>query len=177
MLYELSAYIATNHALCVQWDGFILDGSAWDPSFLDFDYIGAVWPHYADGRNVGNGGFSLRSKKLLQACEQIPSELADAEDVAIGRLFRDELEACGIRIAPEAVARKFAYERTRPTGREFGFHGAFNLVRYLSPSDATRLFRGLEAGLLASNERWQIFCWAIVRRRMRLALEMLRRVL
>ena len=71
MLRELGDHIATDHALCVQWDGFVLDGAAWDPAFLDYDYIGAVWPHFDDSHNVGNGGFSLRSRKLLEASRQI----------------------------------------------------------------------------------------------------------
>ena len=50
----------------------MLDGAAWRPEFLDYDYIGAVWPHVLDKYNVGNGGFSLRSKALLEACRALP---------------------------------------------------------------------------------------------------------
>ncbi len=62
MLRELANHIDTSHALCIQWDGFVLNGNAWLPVFLEYDYIGSVWPQFHDGRNVGNGGFSLRSK-------------------------------------------------------------------------------------------------------------------
>src|SRR4051794_4803519 len=58
MLRELADHITTNHALCIQWDGFVVNGSGWDQRFLDYDYIGAVWPHFSNGQNVGNGGFS-----------------------------------------------------------------------------------------------------------------------
>jgi hypothetical protein len=37
----------------------------------------------------------------------------------------------GIRFAPASVADRYAFEATKPTGREFGFHGIFNLPRFL----------------------------------------------
>jgi len=148
MLRDLAEHVKTSHALCVQWDGFVLDGSAWDPRFLDFDYIGALWPQFRDGHNVGNGGFSLRSRRLLEACRSLPSDGSEAEDIIIARRCRPELEMQGMRFAPAPVAAKFAYERAAPTGREFGFHGAFNLVRYLPPRKALELFRTLEPEVL-----------------------------
>src|SRR5207248_6644946 len=51
MLHNLSEHVATSHALCVQWDGFVLNGQCWNPRFLHYDYIGAVWPQFADGLN------------------------------------------------------------------------------------------------------------------------------
>jgi hypothetical protein len=117
MLRELSSHIDTSHALCVQWDGFVLNGEAWDPAFLEFDYIGAVWPHFRDKHNVGNGGFSLRSRRLLAACGRLPFDGSVAEDLLISRVCRDRLEEEGIRFATEDVARKFAYERTAGTGQ------------------------------------------------------------
>lgn len=177
MLQDLAAHIETSHALCVQWDGFVLDGARWTDKFLDFDYIGAPWPHFGDGHNVGNGGFSLRSRRLLEACGGLPFDGTQAEDVVIARLGRTDLEELGMRFAPESVAREFAYERMAPTGREFGFHGAFNLVRYLSPRDALELYRKLEPQILARNERWEILRWAIMHGRPRLALVLLKRLL
>jgi hypothetical protein len=176
MLRELATHIETGHALCVQWDGFVLDGSAWDARFLDYDYIGAVWPHFRDGFNVGNGGFSLRSRRLLQACEALPFDGSEPEDVVIGRTCRLTLEAQGIRFAPEAIANTFAYERTRP-GREFGFHGAFNLVRLLGERASVELFRTIERHMLARSERVEIMRWAFAHGRFRLASQMLFRLL
>ena len=173
MLCNLAGHIGTSHALCVQWDGFVLNGKAWDPSFLDYDYIGAVWPHFADGHDVGNGGFSLRSRRLLEAASALPFEGHESEDIVIARIGRPQLEEQGIRFAPAAIARRFAYERTPPSGNEFGFHGAFNLVRYLPPEDALRLFRSLESGMLSRNERSELFRWALIRGRTKLALTML----
>ena len=175
MLRDLEQHVSTSHALCVQWDGFVLNGAAWDRSFLDYDYIGAIWPQFHDGHNVGNGGFSLRSKRLLQLCGGLPAENSDAEDIVIGRRFRTRLEREGIRFAPESVARRFAFERTAATGYEFGFHGAYNLVRYLSRRDAMAVFRELESGMLAKNERREIINWALARGRLNLARLMLAR--
>lgn len=176
MLRHLADHIETSHALCVQWDGFVLNGDAWDPQFLEFDYIGAVWPHFDDGKNVGNGGFSLRSKRLLDACGDLPFDGSCQEDIVISRLFRQHLQERGIRFAPEEVARRFSYERTKPTGREFGFHGAFNLVRYLSPAKAANLFRTLEPGVLTRREHMELLRWALRRRYGRLALAIVLRL-
>jgi len=177
MLRDLAQHVETNHALCIQWDGFVLDGGAWDSHFLDYDYIGAVWPHFHDGFNVGNGGFSLRSRRLLEACKQLPFDESDVEDILIGRAFRPQLEEQGIRFAPESVALRFAYERTTPTGDEFGFHGAFNLVGVLTPAERLHLFRSLDRGLLARSERLEILRWALSHGEVRLALHMLSRLL
>ena len=177
MLRELADHIATTHALCIQWDGFVLDGSAWDPEFLHYDYIGAVWPQFTDTRNVGNGGFSLRSKGLLAACKCLPFDGSLLEDLVICRQHRDRLESEGMRFAPAAVARRFSFEREVPSGHEFGFHGAHNLVRYLSSEAAPRLFRSLESNMLARSERRELFKWALKHGRLKLAAAMLRRLI
>jgi len=177
MLQELFHHIATSHALCIQWDGFVLNGGAWEPDFLDYDYIGAVWPQFSDRHNVGNGGFSLRSQRLLRACRSLRFDGSMAEDILICRLCRDELESEGITFAPEAVASRFSFERTRPTGREFGFHGSFNLVRLLAPDDVARLFRSLESRMLVRSERVELLRWALLHGRGRLALTMLKRLI
>jgi hypothetical protein len=177
MLRELAAHIKTNHALCVQWDGYVLNGAAWTPHFLHYDYIGAVWPHFRDSHNVGNGGFSLRSRRLLAACRDLPFDGLEAEDVVIGRICRRHLEERGIRFAPEEIARAFAYERSAPAGREFGFHGAFNLIRLLEPGAATDLFRTVDQGMMARSERAEILRWALAHGRLRLAADMVFRLL
>lgn len=163
MLQSLADYIGTPHALCVQWDGFVLNGGGWDPRFLDYDYIGAVWPHFRDHHNVGNGGFSLRSKRLLELCKQIPFDGREGEDVLVGRSQRRNLEEQGVRFAPEEVARKFSYERTRPRGDEFGFHGIFNLVRHRPAVEVLHLLNSLEPQMLAPSEQRELLRWALSR--------------
>lgn len=176
MLRSLWQHISTDYALCVQWDGFVVNGEAWDQCFLDYDYIGAVWPHFDDQHIVGNGGFSLRSRRLLDACLQLPLHAGDAEDVVISRLERKRLESQGIRFAPPEIARRFSYERGSSTGREFGFHGAFNLVSYLSPRRARRLFLALEPELLSSGEHRELMRWALSRGHIKLAITLLLRL-
>lgn len=175
MLRELAGHIETTHALCVQWDGFVLNGSAWQQEFLSYDYIGAVWPQFTDNYRVGNGGFSLRSRQLLKACKDLPLAENVAEDLVIGRRYRLDLETRGLRFASEDLAQRFAYERSAPTGGEFGFHGAFNLVNYVPKNEAAALFGSLESSLLAPNERAELLRWALYRGRFKLALNLLAR--
>jgi hypothetical protein len=83
VLHELHHYIDSDFVLLVEWDGYIINPTAWTNEFLNFDYIGAVWGHHKDGFRVGNGGFSLRSRKLLLATREIPFDEELAEDELI----------------------------------------------------------------------------------------------
>jgi hypothetical protein len=128
MLRDLADHIATPHCLVVQWDGFVLDAARWSADFLSWDYIGAPWPQFADGNLVGNGGFSLRSRKLLEACRDPQFVICHPEDISICRVNRPLLERHGIRFADPATAARFAFERSSPERPTFGFHGVYNLV-------------------------------------------------
>jgi hypothetical protein len=106
----------------------------WTNDFLQYDYIGAAWPHHPD-TPVGNGGFSLRSVKLLEALESPRITKRHPEDVCICDDNKATLEnQFGIRFAPTNVAEQFAVERTEwhPV---FGFHGFFNFGKALSPKE------------------------------------------
>jgi hypothetical protein len=176
MLRELARHLTTSHVLCVQWDGYVLDPMRWNPAFLDHDYLGAPWPQFADGMRVGNGGFSLRSRRLVDACAALPLT-KEAEDVAICRTYRPMLEErFALRFAPEEVARHFAYERTMPTGEEFGFHGALNMLELIAPRELATLFAGLEIGLLTRREHRQILRGALRKGNWRLAQAIWRRM-
>lgn len=176
MLRGLAAHVATRHVLCVQWDGYVLDPNNWDPGFLDYDYIGAPWPHFAGSMRVGNGGFSLRSRRLVEACADLPVS-DEPEDVAICRTHRRYLEQrFGLRFAPEDLARRFAYERMTPTGKEFGFHGAFNMVDLAPTRELAPLFAELEPGLLNRREHREILGAALRRGALRLAWAIWRRL-
>lgn len=129
ILQQLAEHVRTDHCLIVQWDGFVLDARQWDPAFLDYDYIGAQWPQFGDGRDVGNGGFSLRSRRLLEACRSPEFVSSHPEDVAICRINRNLLEQqFGVRFAEREIARRFAFERMRSESNTFGFHGVFNMI-------------------------------------------------
>jgi hypothetical protein len=141
MLESLGAHVATEHCLVVQSDGFILNPAFWDASFLDYDYIGAPWPGYVDvvggerlwlDRNrVGNGGFSLRSRKLLELTARVRfDELPfphSSEDLIICHYLYHEMRAAGIRFAPPELAARFSIESpgiyAQSPQRVFGFHG------------------------------------------------------
>jgi len=176
MLRNLAAHVATQHVLCVQWDGYVLDPDQWDSAFLDYDYIGAPWPHFVDGMRVGNGGFSLRSHRLVEACAELPIG-NEPEDVAICRTHRPMLEQrFGLRFAPEEVAQRFAYERMTPTGKEFGFHGALNMVGLVPSRELSALLAELEPNLLNRREHRELFYSALRRRDLRLARVIWRRL-
>lgn len=83
MLRDLARHVRTSHVLIVQWDGFITDPSHWREDFLRWDYIGAPWYHGGHPGQVGNGGFSLRSHKLLQALLEVPVDFRRPEDMEI----------------------------------------------------------------------------------------------
>jgi Protein of unknown function (DUF5672) len=140
MLRDLLAYVQTSHALVVQWDGYILDTAVWTPEFLDYDYVGAPWPDAEPGFEVGNGGFSLRSRRLLEALQDESLSPRHPEDVCIGIDHRKALIAeHGIRFAPPELASRFAYERSPKAGSTFGFHGLFNLHHEIDPPELRQL--------------------------------------
>jgi hypothetical protein len=145
ILTRIANFIGTSHCLIVQWDGFVLDAARWDAAFLEQDFIGSPWPQFGDGHDVGNGGFSLRSRRLLQACRDPRFQHAHPEDIAICRVNRDLLEReHGMRFADRETAERFAFERTAPTAPTFGFHGIFNLIPVLGAERFWRIYRSLD---------------------------------
>lgn len=132
VLRQLPAHVLTSHVLVTQWDGFVINAAAWTDEFLDFDYIGAVWPDQPAVSCVGNGGFSLRSQRLLLAGLDPRITPEHPEDLMLGRDHRALLQAeHGVRFAPPVLARQFAFENESPTGTTLGFHGPYNLPRVL----------------------------------------------
>jgi hypothetical protein len=129
MLEELVDHIRTNHVLLVQWDGFVIDSAQWEASFTGCDYVGASWPQFVDDHQVGNGGFSLRSRRLLEACRDPRFKGRHPEDVCICRDNRTLLEKeFGIVFADKDLADRFSFERFHRPGATFGFHGVFNMI-------------------------------------------------
>jgi len=144
MLRGLAPHVQTSHLLVAQWDGFVRDAARWETSFLDHDYIGAPWRAGAPGQAVGNGGFSLRSRRLLQALHDPDITVTHPEDESICLVNRALLEdRHRIRIAPLEVARRFSYERVEPPAPTFGFHGLFNFPRELPAADVAAIVASL----------------------------------
>ena len=178
VLKSLLPHIATAHVLLIQWDGYVVNPEAFDPAFLDCDYIGAKWFWFNDGMRVGNGGFSLRSRKLLEALQDPRIELFEAEDITIGRAQRPLLERdYGIRYADDALADRFAFEAAYPIALPFGFHGLYNFCRVVPEGELAALAatfsdaiaRSLQLGQLLRNcnalGQWTAAC-ALARRRL-----------
>ena len=119
----------------------------WSDDFLEWDYIGAVWPFRNDAfidpfgnhQRVGNGGFTLRSRKVLEVpqIEDIPFEVNEGtfykhmnagaynEDGNICVHNRHLFKKHGVKFAPIDVAVRFSQELPVPeaTGiKPFGFH-------------------------------------------------------
>lgn len=104
---ELYRHIDTDFCMIVQQDGYVLNGSAWLDEFLQYDYIGAPW--FWD-RVVGNGGFSIRSRRLMEELSKPEYEDTDPEDDRICRKYRAQLEQRGFTFAPAELAAKFSIE-------------------------------------------------------------------
>lgn len=144
LLSELVCHIDTPHCLVVQWDGHVLDAGQWRAEFLDYDYIGASWPQFDDGHDVGNGGFSLRSRRLMEACRDPAFRALHPEDVAIGRANRAWLESKGMRFASKDLADLFSAERASDPTKSFGYHGVFNMPRAIGADAFWRTYCQLD---------------------------------
>ena len=130
MLKVVPDFIRTPFFLVIQFDGFILNESAFDEVFFEYDYIGAPWNGEPEQSSVGNGGFSWRSKRLAEAVKACTNDLqvTEAEDVMICQRLRPRLEQReGLKFASRSVANRFSFEFPATDVPTFGFHGVFNL--------------------------------------------------
>ena len=143
MIKGLAEHVRTSHVLIVQWDGFVLNAAAWRNEFLEVDYIGAPWHHIPDPWTVGNGGFSLRSRRLLQALQDPAIVPTHPEDLCICKTYRAHLETKGLRFAPVALAAQFAVEDGALSEQVFGFHGPYHLPAVLAPAQTLAFVESL----------------------------------
>lgn len=151
MLKRAVKFIDTPHALVIQHDGYIINAGSWNQAWLNLDYIGPLFiQDYANPQDmVGSGGFSLRSRAMMQYTEKCapdwdgtPESTARAqkavgsyEDGYISHNLRPHL-----RIGSPTEAAKFAQggwpqspsvrrnERTYYVERPFGFHGKWSNI-------------------------------------------------
>lgn len=152
ILHELYKYIETDFVLLVQYDGFIINPHLWSSRFLDYDYIGARWPWYTDN-TVGNGGFSIRSKRLLSSTAKIVhNDLLIAEDDLICRKNRNFLESeYGIIFAPAQIADQFSLEFVDSNKASFGFHGLHRLHYAYGLKDLGEVLNLLETKIFKNS--------------------------
>lgn len=153
MLTRFHEYIDTPNVLIVQRDGWILNPESFDPAWLELDYIGPLFIQYD---KCGSGGFSLRSKRIMEymayitpkwdgtqkGAEKVQKTLSYYED---GQISLSEVKN-KFRIATEEQAARFAqggnrnpkYFRERP----FGFHRTFQTIDFntgrVDSSDLTK---------------------------------------
>jgi Protein of unknown function (DUF5672) len=140
MLKSLAFHIETDFVLVVQFDGFVINPGAWTDEFLNYDYIGAPMPHVRPPYSMGNGGFSLRSRKLLAALQDdrivLPPNSIN-EDICICASYRSYLEFNhGISFAPLELASRFSYESGAPAPTTFGFHNLSWLAAFYTAKEA-----------------------------------------
>jgi len=142
IISKLNNYIDSDFCLIVQTDGFILNPGKWKKEFLNFDYVGAPWPSslqikFPNGTRVGNGGFSLRSKKFLKTTSENITDYVEKsgtgenmgnEDFFLCKVNYEKLTDKGIKFADLETASQFSLEahipeHPRSLKDTFGFHG------------------------------------------------------
>ena len=157
-ILQLVKYVNNEFVIIVQDDGFITNPKHWDDNFLNYDFIGAPWPSSEDkswielqkpelrphlyntlGKNrVGNGGFSLRSKKFLEFSSNFNDCNGIGEDAFLNIVKYNEAIKYGIKYPALDLALKFSHENAfidddkkirNPNfvdfdiNNHFGFHG------------------------------------------------------
>jgi hypothetical protein len=184
MMYALWRVIETEYVLIVQDDGWVLDIANWDDDFLNYDYVGPTthvgrvdhaggtdWQYiYKWNHELGkpgtavmpvlNGGFSLRSRRMLRALidhpeirmEIRPPDTVEGEplkmnwangwlneDVQLTAVMRPALEAVGFKFAPVDVCVKFGIEHAGYINAEtdmmqlFGHHCRWRRLISIDP--------------------------------------------
>jgi len=164
MIYELYKHIDTEFCLIVQHDGKVTNPNLWNPRFLEYDYIGAPWvsfkhmhwpwdkcrffdhkwnmvPTDNDDLRVGNGGFSLRSKRMMESSKYInvpflseTKRVDDTfyiphEDFFICVYARELYENQGAKFCPFELACHFSKESVFDENKHietFGRHRNFD---------------------------------------------------
>lgn len=150
-LKSLAEFCDQEFIFTIQPDSCIIAPEKWSNKFLEYDYIGAAWPleiitamdmayNKVDSiKNlVGNGGFSIRTKKYVETSLEMPT-MHKNEDLNLCVFNYDSMVSRGINFAPIEVALDFAVEhpilkhkifdrRFLLTYNSFGFHGEFNIA-------------------------------------------------
>lgn len=139
-LYDYIKNISFSHVIIFQYDGFPINLDQWDDSFLNYEFLGMAEHisvkndiiYYDDLTSVEkkfkgftiNGGFSLRSRELLQRCKDIPLDnfkkliewkRCTNEDLII-------LDFIDINKMPQTKDIFEKFVDNKPETKSFGFH-------------------------------------------------------
>ncbi len=68
VIKELHAYVDTDFALLVQWDGFVVNAAAWSDEFLAYDYIGASGSSTPTGTTSATAGSRFGASGCWKRC-------------------------------------------------------------------------------------------------------------
>lgn len=176
VLLELTQHLRTSHLLIVQWDGYITHPELWSQDFLKVDYIGPPWYHGGHPGKVGNGGFSLRSKRLLEALSSMHNlNFHEPEDMLICESRRAELEtAHSIKFAPVEMAQAFGCEYG-DYRKSFGFHGLHNFANFMSADDLRQWLSNAPPEIIKSKHARKLIKELIQKKRAPEARELIKR--
>jgi hypothetical protein len=205
MMHSLYAFIKTDYCLIVQDDGWVLNGDKFTEEFYQYDYIGPPthcgfqfndtmttiehiflqfnWFEKPNTFVVQNGGFSLRSKRFLEACNNMglthmtpdPIMLKNSsmkkakawvhnwnEDVQLTGLLRPVLMQSGYKFAPLNIASRFGVEYLDPNwhkGIDFNnIIGHHAKSRILLPNNVIKIPKNVEK--IGKSER-QLINWMV----------------
>lgn len=142
IIEDLYKHFETSHCLIIQADSFVINSKLWKKEFLQYDYIGAPWSEKVVFNSsitldmkkncVGNGGFSLRSSRLVNVSKKINFNSLQFplmnEDIIICHYLYDQMKNEGIRFAQPELASQFSLENINQLYNQnadnvFGFHG------------------------------------------------------
>lgn len=165
MLKHCVDFVDTEKMLVIQHDGYILNPQAFNPAWLNLDYIGPLFLQNGlkGEERVGSGGFSLRSRLLMQYVKDhtppwngtyehagaVQNEVGLYEDGVISFKFRRHLEELGYQYGTMEEAYKFAQggwpqtvspdptDQSCYVDRPFGYHGGWGNINldtgYVAP--------------------------------------------
>lgn len=136
---ELGKHVTTSHALMIQDHAYLLHTDVWRDEFLNFDFCGALWeprmeflsPSSFTLARLGNGGFSLRSKRIMDLPKKLDLPLVEDrgytnDDGQINVYWRKTMLENGIVYPEPWEIADFAYENDTPENLEIekylGFH-------------------------------------------------------
>ena len=115
---------------------------------------------------IGNGGFSFRSAKLIESLKDHVIKFDNGprfknEDAVICQGYSSFLrKKYNIKFAPFEIANNFSHEWCNPTGKTFGFHGAWNFPLFFDENTCLKYLLDIPKEYWYSDklEMFEMFC-------------------